>query len=85
MYAVLKSPRLYQHVAPESVGNKRQFLVSDLAGTAHIEALVDSFTYAHLLTQHNAKLEAFRSLKPTASHGRPPGARTDLLLQNKDR
>jgi 2-isopropylmalate synthase len=37
--AVLKNPRLYEHVDPESVGNRRQFLVSDLAGTAHIEAL----------------------------------------------
>lgn len=37
--AVLKNPRLYEHIAPEAVGNRRQFLVSDLAGTAHIEAL----------------------------------------------
>ncbi|MBI2815534.1 MAG: citramalate synthase [Acidobacteria bacterium] len=37
--AVLKNPRLYEHIEPESVGNRRQFLVSDLAGTAHIEAL----------------------------------------------
>ena len=37
--AVLKNPGLYEHITPESVGNRRQFLVSDLAGTAHIEAL----------------------------------------------
>ena len=37
--AVLKNPGLYEHIDPESVGNRRQFLVSDLAGTAHIEAL----------------------------------------------
>ena len=37
--AVLKNPRLYEHIDPEAVGNRRQFLVSDLAGTAHIEAL----------------------------------------------
>ncbi|OFW17541.1 MAG: citramalate synthase [Acidobacteria bacterium RIFCSPLOWO2_02_FULL_59_13] len=37
--AVLKNPRLYEHIKPEAVGNRRQFLVSDLAGTAHIEAL----------------------------------------------
>ncbi|MFH0794557.1 MAG: citramalate synthase, partial [bacterium] len=37
--AVLKNHRLYEHIAPEAVGNHRQFLVSDLAGTANIEAL----------------------------------------------
>ena len=37
--AVLKNPELYEHVSPEAVGNARHFLVSDLAGTAHIETL----------------------------------------------
>ncbi len=38
--AMLKNPRLYEHVDPEMVGNRRRILVfSDLAGTAHIEAL----------------------------------------------
>lgn len=37
--AVLKNPRLYEHVEPEMVGNRRQFLVSDLSGTANVEAL----------------------------------------------
>ena len=37
--AVLKNPGLYEHIDPELVGNRRQFLISDLAGTAHIEAL----------------------------------------------
>ncbi|MBI4464993.1 MAG: citramalate synthase [Acidobacteria bacterium] len=37
--AVLKNPQLYEHLDPEAVGNRRQFLISDLAGTAHIEAL----------------------------------------------
>ena len=39
MDAVLKNPRLYEHIDPEAVGNRRHFLVSDLAGTAHVEAL----------------------------------------------
>src|SRR5262249_40887612 len=37
--AVLKNPRLYEHIDPEAVGNQRHFLVSDLAGTAHVQAL----------------------------------------------
>jgi 2-isopropylmalate synthase len=37
--AVLKNPRLYEHIDPAAVGNQRHFLVSDLAGTAHVQAL----------------------------------------------
>ena len=37
--AVLKNPKLYEHIQPETFGNQRHFLVSDLAGTAHVESL----------------------------------------------
>jgi len=37
--AVLKNPRLYEHIDPAAVGNQRHFLISDLAGTAHVQAL----------------------------------------------
>ena len=36
--AVLKDPRTYEHVAPESVGNTRHILVSDQAGKSNILA-----------------------------------------------
>lgn len=36
--AVMKEPRTYEHVAPESVGNKRRLLVSDQAGKSNILA-----------------------------------------------
>ncbi|WP_026608178.1 citramalate synthase [Methylocapsa acidiphila] len=36
--AVMKAPRTYEHVAPESVGNKRRLLVSDQAGKSNILA-----------------------------------------------
>ncbi|HTV31666.1 MAG TPA: citramalate synthase [Methylocella sp.] len=36
--AVMKDPRTYEHVAPESVGNKRRLLVSDQAGKSNILA-----------------------------------------------
>jgi 2-isopropylmalate synthase len=36
--AVLKDPRTYEHVPPESVGNERQVLVSDQAGKSNILA-----------------------------------------------
>ena len=34
--AVMKDPRTYEHVAPESVGNMRRLLVSDQAGKSNI-------------------------------------------------
>jgi len=36
--AVLKDPRTYEHVPPESVGNRRRVLVSDQAGKSNILA-----------------------------------------------
>ena len=34
--AVIKSPKTYEHIEPEKVGNKRTVLVSDLAGRSNI-------------------------------------------------
>ncbi len=34
--AVLKNPKLYEHINPELVGNRRKILVSDLAGKSNI-------------------------------------------------
>jgi 2-isopropylmalate synthase len=39
--AVLKDPRTYEHVEPESVGNHRRLLVSDQAGKSNILAELD--------------------------------------------
>ncbi|HUI22167.1 MAG TPA: citramalate synthase [Methylocella sp.] len=36
--AVVKSPKTYEHVAPESVGNKRRLLISDQAGKSNVLA-----------------------------------------------
>lgn len=36
--AILKDPRTYEHVPPESVGNRRHVLVSDQAGKANLVA-----------------------------------------------
>ena len=35
--AVNKNPRTYEHIDPESVGNERRILVSDLSGRANVE------------------------------------------------
>jgi 2-isopropylmalate synthase len=35
--AIMKVPRAYEHLSPESVGNERRVLVSDLAGKSNVE------------------------------------------------
>ncbi|WP_075216650.1 citramalate synthase [Mongoliimonas terrestris] len=39
--AILKDPRTYEHVPPESVGNRRRVLVSDQAGKSNLIAELD--------------------------------------------
>ena len=41
--AVLKNPRSYEHVEPESVGNERRVLVSDLSGGSNIAYIAKRF------------------------------------------
>ena len=36
--AVERNPRTYEHVAPETVGNRRRVLISDLSGRANLRA-----------------------------------------------
>ena len=67
--AIVKEPATYEHVAPESVGNKRKLLVSDQAGTSNMLAELD----AH---RHRGRQE--RSA-PDAAARRGQGARGDGL------
>jgi 2-isopropylmalate synthase len=39
--AIVKDPATYEHVAPESVGNRRKLLVSDQAGRSNVVAELD--------------------------------------------
>src|SRR5205807_4198699 len=39
--AILKDPATYEHVAPESVGNRRKLLISDQGGRSNILAELD--------------------------------------------
>jgi 2-isopropylmalate synthase len=39
--AVMKGPQTYEHVSPDAVGNRRQVLVSDLAGKSNIQHRLD--------------------------------------------
>ncbi len=39
--AIMKDPATYEHVAPETVGNRRKLLVSDQAGRSNVLAELD--------------------------------------------
>ena len=41
--AIARDPRTYEHIAPESVGNKRRILISDMAGRASISEKLKDF------------------------------------------
>lgn len=41
--AILKNPKAYEHLDPALVGNKRRFVVSELAGAANVVALLREF------------------------------------------
>jgi len=46
--AVRKNPETYEHVAPESVGNHRRFIISDLAGASSV--LIKAGEYGHRMS-----------------------------------
>ena len=39
--AIMKEPATYEHVAPETVGNRRKVMVSDQAGRVNVLAELD--------------------------------------------
>jgi len=45
--AILKDPRTYEHVTPDSVGNRRRVLVSDQAGKSNLFAELDRLGVAY--------------------------------------
>src|SRR5271170_690584 len=44
--AIIKEPATYEHVAPESVGNKRKLLVADQSGRSNLLAELDRIGFA---------------------------------------
>jgi 2-isopropylmalate synthase len=44
--ALNRNPRTYEHTTPESVGNKRKILISDMAGKANISAKLKEFGFS---------------------------------------
>lgn len=66
--AVRKNPRTYEHIPPESVGNKQRILLSDLAGQSNI--LFKAKQYGFYLDKNDPfVLELLAKLKHLESEG----------------
>ncbi len=50
-HAVQRKPETYEHVEPESVGNRRRFIVSDLSGSSSL--IVKAGEYGHRLERRS--------------------------------
>ncbi len=53
--AVLKGPETYEHISPDSVGNQRQVLVSDLSGRSNVQHKLDELGL-HLSSEQTVQL-----------------------------
>jgi 2-isopropylmalate synthase len=54
--AVMKAAQTYEHIAPQSVGNRRHVLVSDLSGSSNIRARLDELAISATPEQVRALL-----------------------------
>jgi 2-isopropylmalate synthase len=78
--AVTKNPRTYEHIPPDSVGNQRRFLVSDLSGKATIEEKAKQFRL-DLKRKEGAVQEIVAALKDMEKKGyRYEGAEASFEL-----
>ena len=79
--AVLKNPKLYEHINPESAGNKRHFFISELAGTSSVEALGQGISKKDKIAQ-----QILSEIKTKEHHGfmyEAAEGSFNLLVRNK--
>ena len=66
--AVLRDPAMYEHVTPETVGNQRRVLVSELAGRANITYQLKHHPLGQRLDER-MRLELLQRIKQMESEG----------------
>lgn len=54
--AVLKNPVLYEHIAPEAVGNKRKILISNQSGKSNIVSMLSDVGISEYTNEHLVKI-----------------------------
>ncbi len=54
--AVLKNPKLYEHITPESIGNKRKILISNQAGRSNVISMLGDIGITNYTEEHVQKI-----------------------------
>ena len=80
--AVEREPRTYEHVPPESVGNRRRVLVSDLAGRANLHAKARELGLD--LPEERRVLEELKRLEHNGYEFEAAEASFELLVKRLD-
>lgn len=81
--AVRKSKHTYEHVAPESVGNERKILISELSGSSTILAKVEKFKLTHDAGLMRSILEEVQNLENEGYQFESAEASFELLARKK--
>ena len=66
--AIKKHSKTYEHISPESVGNVRRVLISDLAGRSNIEAKARQFGFK-IKSRDNVAGDILEEVKTLENHG----------------
>jgi 2-isopropylmalate synthase len=80
--AVEREPRTYEHVPPESVGNRRRVLVSDLSGRANLQAKARELGLD--LPEEQRVLEELKRLEHNGYEFEAAEASFELLVKRLD-
>ncbi|HJW87731.1 MAG TPA: citramalate synthase [Candidatus Brocadiaceae bacterium] len=81
--AVRKNKHTYEHVAPESVGNERKILISELSGSSTILAKVEKFKLTHDAGLMRSILEEVQNLENEGYQFESAEASFELLARKK--
>ncbi|MBM4066152.1 MAG: citramalate synthase, partial [Planctomycetes bacterium] len=81
--AVQKKRETYEHIPPESVGNERKILISELSGSSTILAKIEKFNLTHDSNLMRAILEEVQNLENEGYQFESAEASFELLARKK--
>ncbi|MEP9411043.1 MAG: citramalate synthase [Candidatus Brocadia sp.] len=81
--AIQKDKGTYEHIAPESVGNERKILISELSGSSTILAKVEKFNLTHDSKLMRTILEEVQNLENEGYQFESAEASFELLVRKK--
>jgi 2-isopropylmalate synthase len=79
--AIQKDPRTYEHITPESVGNRRRILVSDMSGRASIVEKLKEFGMAVESEESNRILTTVKYMESKGYQFEGADASFELLVK----